>query len=103
MAWQFDCPRLGVAVELTDERFSHIAERHPEILPDRLVLIAETLADPDGMDPGRTENELVFRRWYDSLYGGKNVLVFVLQDVGSERRWIVTTRLSRVRRPRGLA
>ena len=101
MPWQFDCPRIGRSVELTDERFAHIAEQHPELLPVNLPLIAETLADPDGVVPGRAGNELVFRRWYDSLYGGKNVLVFILKDEGTERHWMVTARVSRVRGRRG--
>jgi hypothetical protein len=97
----FDCPLLTSRVELTDERFGHIAHHHPELLPDHLSLIAETLADPDDMSPGGASNELVFRRWYHSLYGGKDVLVFVLRDDEPLRYWVVTSRLSRVRRRRG--
>ena len=30
---KFDCPYLNNVVELTKERESHIAERHPDLLP----------------------------------------------------------------------
>jgi hypothetical protein len=101
MSWLFECLRIGAKVELTDERHNHIALRHPELLPENLAIIAETLADPDGIDLGRASNEVVFRRWYHDFYGGKNVLVFVLRDDDPERYWIVTARLSRVRNIRG--
>jgi hypothetical protein len=101
LAWLFECLRLGSSVELTDERHGHIARRHPELLPDNIAMISETLADPDGVDTGRASNELIFRRWYDGFYGGKNVLVFVLRDDTPKRFWIVTARLSRIRSTRG--
>ena len=41
------CPYLKGDVELTDERFAHIARGHPERLPDGLGYVAEALADPD--------------------------------------------------------
>lgn len=37
----FSCPYLQGEVELTDERETHIAEQHPDLLPehrDRLLL-----------------------------------------------------------------
>ena len=33
----FPCPYLKGEVELTDERERHIAERHPELLPEHRV------------------------------------------------------------------
>jgi hypothetical protein len=44
---EFVCPYLEGNVELTDERKLHIAERHPELLPEHLEWIVETLANPD--------------------------------------------------------
>jgi len=44
---QDTCPYLNGEVELTDEREHHIAERHPDLLPDYRHLIAETLSRPD--------------------------------------------------------
>ena len=42
----FPCPYLGGDVELTDERERHIAERHPDLLPEhraRKLAEGETL------------------------------------------------------------
>ena len=44
---RFSCPDLQGEVELTEERERHIAERHPDLLPEHRERIAETLADPD--------------------------------------------------------
>ena len=44
---RFSCPYLRGEVELTEERERHIAERHPELLPEHRERIAETLADPE--------------------------------------------------------
>ena len=96
MGWWLDCPRIGVPVELTDERFGHIRERHPDLLPEHFEQLIGALAAPDDFYPGREPNELVFSRWYDSLYGGKYVLVFALRDTAPERYWVVTARVSRV-------
>jgi len=34
---KFSCPYLGGEVELSDERERHIAEHHPDLLPDHNV------------------------------------------------------------------
>ncbi len=44
---RFLCPYLKGEVELTEEREHHIAERHPDLLPEHRERIAETLANPD--------------------------------------------------------
>jgi hypothetical protein len=38
------CPYLGVLVELTDERQRHILLKHPDLLPEYIDYVAETLA-----------------------------------------------------------
>jgi hypothetical protein len=43
----FPCPYLKNEVELTDEREAHIAETHPDLLPEYLPQVEQTLADPD--------------------------------------------------------
>ena len=40
------CPYLGVLVELTDERQRHILLKHPDLLPEYIDYVAETLAEP---------------------------------------------------------
>ena len=44
---RFPCPYLKGEVELTEERERHIAERHPDLLPEHRARLAETLRDPD--------------------------------------------------------
>jgi hypothetical protein len=87
MARSFPCPYLGADVALTDEREAHIVERHPDLLPDHMNLIGVTLADPLAVYRGRTVDALVFSRWYDSLYGGKHLLVFVVCHMEPARNW----------------
>ena len=43
----FPCPYLKSEVELTDERETHIAETHPDLLPEDLPRVKQTLADPN--------------------------------------------------------
>ena len=43
---KFPCPCLMGKVELTEERERHIAERHPDLLPEHRQRLAEVLADP---------------------------------------------------------
>ena len=93
MARWFDCPYLGGEVELTDERERHIALRHPELLPDRLERLIETLAGPDQIQRGRSSDLLVFSRWYDSEQG-KYLFVFVVEEPARGRNWILTSRYS---------
>nr|VFK45235.1 MAG: hypothetical protein BECKSD772F_GA0070984_12157 [Candidatus Kentron sp. SD]VFK80793.1 MAG: hypothetical protein BECKSD772D_GA0070982_11573 [Candidatus Kentron sp. SD] len=44
---RFPCDYLDGDVEITRERERHIAESHPELLPEHRKWIASTLADPD--------------------------------------------------------
>src|SRR3989442_7935477 len=83
------CSYLDVEVELTDERERHIRERHPELLPRHRDRIAETLADPDQIrKSGRASNARLFSRWFDSLMGGKRVVVVVVSE--AERHWLLS-------------
>ncbi|MFN8453823.1 MAG: hypothetical protein U0401_03990 [Anaerolineae bacterium] len=43
----FPCPYLDADVELTTEREQHIAERHPDLLPEHRQRINDTLAAPE--------------------------------------------------------
>ena len=93
----FSCPLLGGEVELTEERERHIAERHPELLPEHRGLIAETLADPDQMRlSGRMSGARMFSRWYNDLRGGKYVVVVVVSEAArGVRHWIITAYVAR--------
>lgn len=93
----FACPYLGVQVELTEERERHIAERHPDLLPDHRYCIADTLAEPEQVRRStRFASARLFSRWFESLRGGKYVVVVVVGDTGSDdRQWIITAYVAR--------
>lgn len=93
----FQCRYLGGEVELTDERERHIAQTHPELLPEHQAALAATLADPDQVRRSvRFGNARLFSRWFTSLRGGKYVVVVVVSDVDSiNRHWIITAYIAR--------
>ena len=92
-----ECPYLGGQVELTDEREKHIAEHHPDLLPEHRERIMETVSDPDQVRrSSRMRRARMFTRWFDGLRGGKNVVVVVVSDPGpGGRHWIVTAYIAR--------
>ena len=84
------CPLLGIDVEPTDERFSHVILDHIELASDGPERIAETLADPDLiMKSRRSQTALLFSRWYDGFLNGKYLIVVVERDSGG-RHWVIT-------------
>jgi hypothetical protein len=92
---RFGCPHLGVEVELTDEREEHIRIRHPDILPERWILLEGVLASPDVVRHSRRNTRArLFSRWYTCLRGGKHVVVVVVREP-TGRSWIVTAYMTR--------
>jgi hypothetical protein len=93
----FSCPYLKAEVELTPEREQHIAERHPDLLPEHRQRISDTLAAPDEIRFSRRFAEArLFSRWFESVRGGKFVVVVVVSQAGPGRRhWIITAYLAR--------
>lgn len=93
----FNCPYLKAEVELTPEREIHIAERHPDLLPDYAAAIAETLLDPDTVRrSSHAPGARLFSKWYNEIRNGKHVVVVVMSGAGAPKRdWIVTAYLSR--------
>jgi DNA gyrase inhibitor GyrI len=93
----FQCPYLGGDVELTEERLAHIAQEHPELVPDHLDLIASTLNDPDRVVRSRRmTNARLFSRWYNEIRGGKYAVVVVVTDsTDVDRHWVITAYLAR--------
>ncbi|MBA3611456.1 MAG: hypothetical protein H0W49_00780 [Nitrospirales bacterium] len=91
------CPYLSADVELTDERERHIAERHPDLLPEHRPRIADTLAETDLVrQSARFANATLFSRWFDSIRGGKHVVVVVIGEGSPQgRHWMVTAYLAR--------
>jgi hypothetical protein len=96
MVW-FQCPYLRAEVELTDERERHIADNHPDLLPEHRDRIAPTLADPDEIRrSARFSSAHLFTRWYNDLRGGKYVVVVVVTESEPDtRHWIITAYITR--------
>ena len=94
---RFPCPRLKGEVELTEERECHIAERHPDLLPEHRKQVVETLASPDQVRrSARFENARLFSRWYTDVKKGKYVVVVVVSEPdAANRHWIITAYLTR--------
>ena len=94
---RFPCPYLKGEVELTEERQRHIAERHPDLLPEHRERVAETLADPDQVRRSvRFGSAKLFSRWYTDVQRGKHVVVVVVSELdATERHWIITVYTTR--------
>lgn len=88
----YPCPYLGSEVELSEERESHIAIHHPDLMPRHKDQVKDTLADPDNIRRSkRFPNARLFAKWYDDLIRGKYVVVVVVSESQPrERNWIVT-------------
>ena len=96
MVW-FPCPYLTGDVELTPERAEHIARNHPDLLPEHMPKLADVLAAPDIVRrSSRFGNARLFARWFDTVRGGKYVVVVVVSDAGvGDRHWIITAYIAR--------
>lgn len=92
-----ECPYLKTQVELTDERESHIREKHPELLPQYREQIGRTLADPDEVRrDARFPNSVLFSHWFPQVKGGKFIVVVIVADPPpAGRHWIVTAYVAR--------
>jgi len=93
----FACPYLGGEVQLTEERARHIAENHPDLLPEHRDKISGTLVDPDEVRRSdRFASARIFSKWYDEFRGGKYVVVVIVTEAGPVgRNWIVTAYIFR--------
>ena len=89
---RFPCPYLNGEVELTDEREAHIAQTHPDLLPEYLPQLAQTLADPDEVRRSvRMSGARMFYDWFEDVRQGKYVAVVVVSDAApAQRNWIIT-------------
>ena len=94
---RFACPYLQGEVELTEARERHIAERHPDLLPEYRERIVATLADPDQVRQSiRFGSAKLFSRWHTDVRGGKYVVVVVVSEREPyERHWIITAYMAR--------
>ena len=88
----FQCPFLGGAVELSDDRDRHIQADHSGLPPDVFDYIAGTLASPDLIRRKfSSDNTIRFYRWYYDL--DKYMVVIVVDD-SPPRYWVVTAFVS---------
>jgi hypothetical protein len=64
----------------------------PDILPEYLPQIEQTLADPDEVRRSvRMSGARMFYRWFEDVRHGKYVAVVVVSDAApGERSWIIT-------------
>ena len=93
---EFFCPYLSGPVELTDERQEHITDHHPDLLPENLNCIKETISDPDQIRRSkRFHNARLFTRWFEDVNRGKYVVVVVVTDQELPRHWIITAYIAR--------
>lgn len=84
-------------MELADERERHIRERHPDLLPEHREAIAVALADPEEVRRNaRLGRSWRFIRWFESVRGGKYVVVVVVSATEpAARHWIITAYIAR--------
>jgi hypothetical protein len=93
----FPCPYLKGEVELTDERETHIIHTHPDLLPEFLAQVGQTLADPDQVRrSARMSAARLFCRWFEDVRQGKYVVVVVVSEAApAERHWVITAYITR--------
>lgn len=82
----------GVPLRLTDERWKHIGENHPEVAGMRSEIL-ETVAGPDQIQEGDS-GELLAIRSYDSTPLTSKFLVVPYREVSAEDGFILTAYLT---------
>jgi hypothetical protein len=85
--------RFGVPVRLTEERWRHIVDRHPEMDSQQEKLL-ETLAGPDMIQNGDF-GELLAARLYVETPLSEKFLVVAYREVSTEDGFILTAYLTR--------
>jgi hypothetical protein len=93
----YQCPYLSNVVNLNVERKKHIANNHPDLLPQYEDRISEVLKEPDQIRISeRFKNAHLFSKWFDNILGGKYIVVVVVSEEWPEgRHWIITAYITR--------
>jgi len=87
--------RFSRRIMLTDERWNHIAETHPE-LKDMLEYLKGTLEDPELIKRSiYNENVMLFYRYYGHIYEGKYMCIAVRLDEESIVTAYITDRIKK--------
>jgi hypothetical protein len=85
------CPFLACVVELTDERESHLLERHRQLLIWDMEPLRLALADPDLVRRDRwSANVWLFTRWYDRGPTAMHVVAVVAHPGKGCVPWLIT-------------
>jgi hypothetical protein len=94
---QFLCSYLKSKVDVSEERLSHIATNHPDLLPDNMAVLIETIKEPEFVRvSNRMPKAKILYRWFDNLLGGKYVAAVVMSETGeSSRNWLMTAYITR--------
>lgn len=87
--------RFNRRITLTEERWNHIIETHPE-LKEMLKELEGTLQDPESIKKSvYNENVVLFYRYYEHIYEGKYMCVVVNLDNESIVTAYITDRIKR--------
>lgn len=72
-------PYFQDCVVLSDETKVHIQRQHPEIYPDFLLEIRQTVSRPDTIRKSHKKDDpaIIFERWFDHILKGKYPIVVV--------------------------
>lgn len=84
--------QADVPIRLTDERWKHIADNHPEVTPMRQELL-ETVAEPDLIQEGDS-GELIAIRRYERTPMTNKFLVVPYREISKEDGFVLTAYLT---------
>ncbi len=82
----------GVRIRLNEERWGHIASRHPEMSSER-ARVLETISAPDFVQLGDA-GELCAVRFYEDTHFNAKYLVVVYRETTSEDGFVLTAYLT---------
>jgi len=85
--------RNGIPIRLSEERWNHIIQRHPEMDGCRDMVI-ETVAMPDLIQAGDS-GELLAVRLYDKTPLGRKYIVVAYRETSGTDGFILTAYLTR--------
>src|SRR4051812_29126531 len=83
----------GVPVRVTDERWRHIIDGHPEMATEH-DHVMQTVSEPDLVQSGDVGELLAIRHWPDTALGGEFVVV-AYREVDRTDGFVLTAYLTR--------
>jgi len=82
-------------ITLSDERWKHITETHPELI-DMLDVLKETLEEPELIKQSvYDENVILIYKYHGHIYDGKYICVVVTLDNGLLVTAYITDRIKK--------